>query len=101
MTRHAARVATPLTLADLQADIGALRRIVEERLPAPLPAREWWTVEETAERTRYSPQAVRGWARGPFHVGTRRGPRGPWQIDVGALRRMFLARFGQVPVALR
>lgn len=101
--RTAANHTAGHTLDDVLAELHELRRLVEERLPAPLPTREWWSVAETSERVHFSVQCVRGWARGPYGIGTRHGARGPWQIDPAALRRMFRARWPtkNLPAALR
>jgi hypothetical protein len=58
--------------------VNRLASLIEQRLPAPVPSREWLSIKQASEATGRSPQAIRRWCR-VFKIGTR-GPRG-WMID--------------------
>jgi hypothetical protein len=90
----------PVSLADIQSELAALRELIERRLPAPLPARQWLTIEQATALAGRSPQAVRGWCR-TQRIGVL--VKGQWQVDRVHLRALLVERFGEhrLPAALR
>jgi hypothetical protein len=96
---HTNDFATRDDIADVRADIAALRALVEQALSI-IPPRTWLTVDEAAQIADFSPQAIRGWCRA-YRIGTC--VRGQWQVDRAQLRAHIVARFGasRLPPELR
>ena len=88
------------TLDNLFAELQELRGLIEARLPAEPPARQWLTPAEAGVLALRTPQTVSTWCR-RFRIGVRVG--GSWRIDRAHLRRLLVDRYGEsaLPPGLR